>query len=337
MALSATASYFGCTVLESDFENITLEENQDGVCEPCFLLMKTTTSTLYCFDCDERFCEQCGNVHKQSKLSRGHRMCKQHEAPPNAAIELLQSLSTCTNHNEEYEYICLDHDVLCCGKCVNTDHRRCQRLETISDRIANERETGNSLETQVGKINGLTKTTNEILDTIKSHKTSLNQSEALLMQTFREAKSKILSALEDLEQSFIIQISQQRADIVAEIHQKELEVAQYQQEINNNLKTSQMVVNFGTDVHKFEKFRDLQKFVIPQMTASIENLKTSYQKTVLQCKVHMSSDQLANNIKKCLSVSSGIPKSKSWIFHKLNSRDLFVERFSKKICFIISK
>ncbi|XP_052796666.1 transcription intermediary factor 1-beta-like [Mya arenaria] len=302
-------------IQESDFENLTMEVKHDVVCEPCSLLMKTNVATLYCFDCDEKFCEQCGSVHKQSKLSRGHRMCQQEEAPPSEAIEEIKSLSTCTNHNEEYEYICLDHDALCCGKCANTGHRRCQRLETISDRIANENMRGNLLHTEVGKFLDLTKSTNEILDIIKRHKTSLDQSEALILQTIREAKSKLLSALEDLEQNLTIQISQQKADIVSEIHTKELEVAFTKQKINQNRKKSQMVVDYGTDVHKFQKFRDLQKSVIPQVSASIQRLKTSYQNTMLHCVVHVSSDELASNIKKCLSVSTHSQTAKKQAYH----------------------
>ncbi|XP_052796689.1 probable RING finger protein 207 homolog [Mya arenaria] len=309
MAYSASSFQFGyveTTVPESDFKNLTMDEKHDGVCQPCSILMKTRVATLYCFDCDERFCEQCGSIHKQSKLSRGHRMCRQEEAPPSEAIEELKRLSTCTDHNEEYEYICIDHDALCCGKCVNTGHRRCRRLETISDHIKNESKRGNKLKTIIEKCIGLTKATDEILDTIESHKTSLRQSEAFAMQTFRTAKTKILSALEDLEQSFIVQISQQKAEIESEVRKNAREVDRIKRDINQNRKKSQIVVDYGRDVHKFQRFRNLKKSVIPQLTASTQRLKNSYQRKLLYCNKHMSLDELASDIKECLSVSTDI-------------------------------
>lgn len=46
----------------------------------------------------------------------------------------LPLLMMCMVHTDkDVEYFCADHDVMACGACVNTDHRRCERVMFIKD------------------------------------------------------------------------------------------------------------------------------------------------------------------------------------------------------------
>ncbi|WAR12456.1 hypothetical protein MAR_026636 [Mya arenaria] len=77
------------------------EPSQYGECAPCKFEEKTSGATGFC---------------------------------DTGAIARLPLLMMCMVHTDkDLEYYCGDHDVMACGACVNTDHRRCDRVMFIKD------------------------------------------------------------------------------------------------------------------------------------------------------------------------------------------------------------
>ncbi|XP_052787656.1 transcription intermediary factor 1-beta-like [Mya arenaria] len=104
------------------------------MCETCLFDTKNNEATLFCVDCNEPLCEGCGAVHRKQRLSRHHKVFDIGNAPPAEVLATLKELTACPNHaTEEVEYVCREHDQLCCSKCANTVHRKCDHLETIAD------------------------------------------------------------------------------------------------------------------------------------------------------------------------------------------------------------
>ncbi|KAH3715577.1 hypothetical protein DPMN_058288 [Dreissena polymorpha] len=125
----ATFLNLGIPVTSSDELRSSITSEQ---CEPCLADCKEVNATVYCLDCDEKFCDACGNCHKKFKSSKDHKLCNVREAPPAHVVQLMKELITCPNHqSEEVVYICVDEDLPCCNQCANTKHRQCRQLETI--------------------------------------------------------------------------------------------------------------------------------------------------------------------------------------------------------------
>ncbi|KAH3838670.1 hypothetical protein DPMN_112080 [Dreissena polymorpha] len=108
------------------------QESKTDLCAQCMCNSKETLAVFYCFDCEDKFYEGCGNWHRTSKASKDHRLWKVEEAPPSDVAQLIQKLTICPNHpSEKVVCICLEEDNLCCNQCVIQYHRKCNHLYTI--------------------------------------------------------------------------------------------------------------------------------------------------------------------------------------------------------------
>jgi hypothetical protein len=79
------------------------------VCDICM----RTSGPHYCIQCDQLFCADCKMSHLRSKISKSHIFWSG------------TNISTrCTDHAEDFIYLCADCDQLICRVCVTNAHTR---------------------------------------------------------------------------------------------------------------------------------------------------------------------------------------------------------------------
>ncbi|CAC5409022.1 unnamed protein product [Mytilus coruscus] len=101
-----------------------------NTCDPCSFQYKDRLAVFYCIDCEESLCANCSNYHKIMKQTRNHNNVSMNKIPTNFSLPL-----TCTDHETmKHEYYCVDHECLCCVRCIATGHagKGC-KLEQIDD------------------------------------------------------------------------------------------------------------------------------------------------------------------------------------------------------------
>jgi hypothetical protein len=90
-----------------------------------------TSGPHYCTQCDQLFCADCKMSHLRSKISKSHIFWSG------------TNISTrCTDHAEDFIYLCADCDQLICRVCVTNAHTR-HALVDIKD--SNRKVSTNSL------------------------------------------------------------------------------------------------------------------------------------------------------------------------------------------------
>lgn len=101
-----------------------------NTCDPCSFQQKKRLAVFYCIDCEESLCANCSNYHKIMKQTRNHNSISMNKIPRNFSLPL-----TCTDHETmKHEYYCVDHECLCCVRCIATGHaRKGCKLEQIDD------------------------------------------------------------------------------------------------------------------------------------------------------------------------------------------------------------
>ena len=52
----------------------------------------------------------------------------------------MKGLDICQEHNKPFEYVCVDHNQLCCSKCVIVLHRRCNEVNVKQTEVRKEKE-----------------------------------------------------------------------------------------------------------------------------------------------------------------------------------------------------
>ncbi|XP_071144981.1 E3 ubiquitin-protein ligase TRIM38-like [Mytilus edulis] len=92
-------------------------------CEICV----SAPGSWYCLDCEQLYCENCKILHARQKLSTNHQFEKASDFIPEVK-------SKCTDHNEDFTFVCLACDVTVCVYCVTEKHNG-HKLSHLKDII----------------------------------------------------------------------------------------------------------------------------------------------------------------------------------------------------------
>jgi glutaredoxin-related protein len=72
----------------------------------------------YCTQCDQVFCDDCKMSHLRARISKNHTFMT------GLNINMEKKAGGCTDHNEEFIYLCEDCNQLICRLCVTKAHRK---------------------------------------------------------------------------------------------------------------------------------------------------------------------------------------------------------------------
>ena len=104
-------------------------EQFEKLCDECRRENEEEVATDWCKSCLESLCKTCVKFHKRNASSRNHELIPVSNKSK-VPIEI-ESRASCNDHNAPVEYMCFDHEELCCPKCVCTNHRKCNRVDEI--------------------------------------------------------------------------------------------------------------------------------------------------------------------------------------------------------------
>ncbi|XP_063415838.1 transcription intermediary factor 1-beta-like [Mytilus trossulus] len=93
------------------------------ICDICV----SAPGSCYCLSCEQRFCEHCKALHKRQKISMDHQF-------EGSCEELRDETSRCSDHDENFIYICTSCDTPVCRHCV-TDKHNGHRMSELQDSI----------------------------------------------------------------------------------------------------------------------------------------------------------------------------------------------------------
>lgn len=111
-------------------------------CEPCLRENENEESTDYCLSCNEYLCMLCAKCHRRNMASRHHIIKKINEMLLMQIVPEERLLKGCPKHeNGKIQMYCFDHEQPCCGLCVGTEHRKCEKLDTIENAAHTLRES----------------------------------------------------------------------------------------------------------------------------------------------------------------------------------------------------
>ncbi|XP_045192593.2 uncharacterized protein LOC123548962 [Mercenaria mercenaria] len=185
------------------------EDFTHGECAPCKFEEKSSGATGFCVECSELLCESCSTEHNKFKTIRAHNILKGDRIPKDTgAVARLPLLMMCMVHTEkDLEYYCADHDVMGCGACVNTDHRRCERVMFIKD-ITDEPSDRKVVADAAVELRDIKKNFEDIHKDTGEILTSLEQQRNEIRERREQYKNKIMELLDKLETSSEIEMEE---------------------------------------------------------------------------------------------------------------------------------
>jgi hypothetical protein len=130
-------------------------------CEGCGDTSGEKQATMYCIECQQKFCEACVNVHRRMRSSQGHTLLEIGDdgKVPEAVGKMLTV--HCDKHlNEALKLYCFDCNEVICMVCFATSHQshKCSEIDKVSEDFRSQ---------MTGDIQNMSKTAKYCRDMIK--------------------------------------------------------------------------------------------------------------------------------------------------------------------------
>ena len=154
----------------------------------------------YCIDCDQPICKSCVEFHRRIKLLKDHKLIDHENEDAVKLAQLVSSYLACPNHPEKnIEFICKNHDVLCCITCERVHHRTCQQVVEVSSEA-----TGANMSAKTQDITRhLAAAKQHMEEIVKQHeihnKDVLSQIRTKIPSQVQEIKKRVIRALDEFE------------------------------------------------------------------------------------------------------------------------------------------
>lgn len=190
-----------------DLLDIELLRRGDKTCGPCSRNGETSVIVSWCKECRDGLCQNCAKVHKGMRLSIDHTVLLKEEFMKE--MELLKDLQEpCTKHaGKTLDLFCVLDKELCCPNCVAEEHRRCDRVISISDAVKKsklEKEPeflNKTLEQYQNHIDGM-------IGDRSNHLMYLEEEKGRLLENFASIRISIINILDKLEKNLKREVNQ---------------------------------------------------------------------------------------------------------------------------------
>uniref|UniRef100_A0A8W8M992 Tripartite motif-containing protein 45 n=1 Tax=Magallana gigas TaxID=29159 RepID=A0A8W8M992_MAGGI len=219
----------------------TLSEKGDKLCDACKRADEEIEASDWCESCSELLCASCVKYHKRSAVSKNHSLIPivtfNNVSEQNKKIESPYAL--CQEHNDRVEYLCVEHEELCCTRCAWNKHRKCTQIDGIEEVAENLRKKGKfaTLSKEISEYEDtLVKTKSEGEDTIRY----IDDTSDEIRKESTELRNKIVNHVDALLEDHLSELAQNVkqnkdnvAEIVAAVSDRHLLMAQYLQTLRD--------------------------------------------------------------------------------------------------------
>ena len=121
--------------MERENDNKNLAQPVNKPCDFCGRESKIVESVCFCFDCNEKLCVECRDVHDKNTQLRKHNITDIDKVNEQNE-EMLREIDRCVVHpDKKVKYYCIDDDAIFCSNCAIVKHRTCTVLDAIEDRV----------------------------------------------------------------------------------------------------------------------------------------------------------------------------------------------------------
>lgn len=145
-----------------------VNEPNEKRCEACVRDGDEEEAFDFCLSCIEYLCKLCAKYHKKNLATRDHIIISVDEMKSMQVVPNANAGNRCPKHQHEHiQLYCHDHEQPCCGLCGGTEHRKCEKVDTIENVAHILRESG--------QMESLLKDVNAFKEKLQTAKTKQEQ------------------------------------------------------------------------------------------------------------------------------------------------------------------
>ncbi|CAC5382921.1 unnamed protein product [Mytilus coruscus] len=230
-----------------------------SVCSICDLRHVTSSSKLWCPECEEALCPECSEYHSLSKGTRSHKTIpiSQYQSLPTFVTEIQQF---CLYHNEKYQQYCIKHECPICYKCIK-EHGNCNEVVPLED-VCSEVKTSEL-------FRDLEQSLKDVLENIKRFQKDKEENFKYFQTQMKDIpieidriKTQIKQHLDKLKKEFLTELEQVHntnngriQSIISSLNDQQNEISNYSTELEN-------IKKYASDLQTFLGMREIQSKVI---------------------------------------------------------------------------
>ncbi|CAC5362477.1 unnamed protein product [Mytilus coruscus] len=221
----------------------------ESICNPCERRNIVSQLTHWCSDCEDGLCGKCLKDHKAMKLTQHHHVTEMTEI----AIEKakLLSIPECDKHPGcKEDFICLDHDLICCHACLQLDRTICKHVSNVNVLAKGVRKSEMYLANR-RMVQDIRKTMKGIYEERQSAKEGVIKQQHRIRMEIANIKSKFIEHINNLENILIHELSNIGKDNNNLIEEEITALLKTEKEIKDDEKILQFIANNGSESRLF--------------------------------------------------------------------------------------
>ncbi|KAL3888190.1 hypothetical protein ACJMK2_000569 [Sinanodonta woodiana] len=250
----------------------------DRVCDACAADGSSVTATGFCVVCEETMCDICLSVHRKQKMTKAHSILAMEELlnNPQNVMKFADGF-TCFHHDdEELKFYCNNHKIACCGMCFLENHKTCSDVRKLKEELpALLREMKPSeIIQELKKLETHLKT---FIDVKESNMKNLESQVSGLTDQIREMRTKINTALDELEMKVKMEGKRIHKEVAIRIQEENHQCLSLIHAIRNSQLLCKTVHKYGIDIQKFltaEKIKSQVPLYYSQVREKYERTDT---------------------------------------------------------------
>jgi len=243
-------------------------------------------ASMYCVQCQQKYCEQCSLYHRKMKSSSGHTQVVIGKESESAELISKISPSMCEQHkNEEIKVFCQECKVAVCMMCYITSHNshRCSDIEEVSDNLRS------LVVTDTDKLSDFLKKTGELLPRLEKEKNDVIKHLAGVEDEINTAADKLIAAIQRDKVKLLSEVKSIKLKRVKQMETLKQEVEQHMVSLESFKRYSESLLSSGTacDVTRsasslHDRAEELMKFdVIGHVDSSLPPVNATFTSSTL--------------------------------------------------------
>lgn len=107
-------------------------------CAPCRFEEIIKEANNWCTSCRKGLCEVCESDHRKNKITITHQVISKEDFCQFKNVPISE---VCEHHDENLEWFCISHDKALCKVCVQSNHKTCSDVMSISVASSNAKQS----------------------------------------------------------------------------------------------------------------------------------------------------------------------------------------------------
>lgn len=230
-------------------------------CGPCLLDGTNSQAVVQCFECSERFCENCRKFHQKMKSLARHKLYAIGDGKTCVEeLEILRAITKCPEHQtENVRYICKDHDQLCCNECAIIKHRKCDHMVSIADEIAITGIKNEKTRVEIDKIDEKLK---EMIEFEKMHQSIVLASVKEVDIKLKKVKKIIDEEFNKMKEAVKVEVTEKTENILKKSRMQTENIGALRSEVETCRGKLKAVFENGETVHLYLMERETKKDLV---------------------------------------------------------------------------